>query len=604
MALPRQAYAASSAFPAIGHLPNRLPSSGHVLCARAPLAKHLGGSTPGAAQLARALQLLTGQLYLLPNVHAPPRDTQEAIFLHADGMLHYEPFFQDFGPYNLGMLKRFVVALDDRLKRAEPDSKKVYVTCGADARTRTNVACVCASYLVLRRGFDASKAAETVAPMHTVPFHDASTGLDTFQLRIPDVVGGLAKAVGLGWYNVDNFNVQEYEHYEQIENGDFNWIVPGKLLAFSGPSGPHTRFTPDMYVHLFRKIGVNCVVRLNERRYNRTVFVQAGIRHFDFLFPDGSNPPDGILRKFLALAEEAGAVVAVHCKAGLGRTGTLIAAYLMKHHRFTAAEAIGWIRLCRPGSIIGPQQHYLADMQAVLWRAGEDHRNVPPQLLPSGSPKAASQPTPPYFPPLATASPASPPTAAPSTSPAVQNIVMPAGAPGSRPPSSPPPQPTQRPPVPAPTQRRSSGDANATGLTQRRSSGDANASGQRRGSGDSGASAAPGTTAATTGPRGATPANGSGGRALFAARRLSTAGGIRPFLSPEPRSDSGHKAPFSSTAPNSDPPARGSAGGGPPLLSREPLRGSAGSGLRGSTAAAPFGRMAAVTGVGAPRRLW
>uniref|UniRef100_A0A3Q2NSA8 Tyrosine specific protein phosphatases domain-containing protein n=1 Tax=Fundulus heteroclitus TaxID=8078 RepID=A0A3Q2NSA8_FUNHE len=41
---------------------------------------------------------------------------------------------------------------------------------------------------------------------------------------------------------------------------------------------------------------------------------------------------------------------------GLGRTGTLIGCYLMKHYRFTAAEAIAWIRICRPGSVIGPQE--------------------------------------------------------------------------------------------------------------------------------------------------------------------------------------------------------------------------------------------------------
>lgn len=47
--------------------------------------------------------------------------------------------------------------------------------------------------------------------------------------------------------------------------------------------------------------------------------------------------------------------------AGLGRTGTLIGCYLMKHYRFTAAEAIAWIRICRPGSIIGPQQNFLEE---------------------------------------------------------------------------------------------------------------------------------------------------------------------------------------------------------------------------------------------------
>lgn len=47
--------------------------------------------------------------------------------------------------------------------------------------------------------------------------------------------------------------------------------------------------------------------------------------------------------------------------AGLGRTGTLIGCYLMKHFWFTAAEAIAWVRLCRPGSIIGRQQNFLEE---------------------------------------------------------------------------------------------------------------------------------------------------------------------------------------------------------------------------------------------------
>jgi len=56
----------------------------------------------------------------------------------------------------------------------------------------------------------------------------------------------------------------------------------------------------------------------------------------------------------------------VHCKAGLGRTGTAIAAFLMKNYRFSATEAIAWCRICRPGSIVGPQQHFLAVKQPEL----------------------------------------------------------------------------------------------------------------------------------------------------------------------------------------------------------------------------------------------
>lgn len=36
----------------------------------------------------------------------------------------------------------------------------------------------------------------------------------------------------------------------------------------------------------------------------------------------------------------------------------------MKHFKFPAAAFIGWIRIARPGSILGPQQYYLIQKEA------------------------------------------------------------------------------------------------------------------------------------------------------------------------------------------------------------------------------------------------
>ena len=79
----------------------------------------------------------------------------------------------------------------------------------------------------------------------------------------------------------------------------------------------------------------------------------------DLQFPDGTTPPDEIVEKFLEVCEKEKGAIAIHCKAGLGRTGTLIALYVMKHYGFPPAPFIGWIRIARPGSILGPQQVYL-----------------------------------------------------------------------------------------------------------------------------------------------------------------------------------------------------------------------------------------------------
>ena len=48
--------------------------------------------------------------------------------------------------------------------------------------------------------------------------------------------------------------------------------------------------------------------------------------------------------------------VMVHCLAGLGRTGTVLACYLIKHQKMSADEAIQKVRDERPGSIQSPPQ--------------------------------------------------------------------------------------------------------------------------------------------------------------------------------------------------------------------------------------------------------
>jgi hypothetical protein len=42
----------------------------------------------------------------------------------------------------------------------------------------------------------------------------------------------------------------------------------------------------------------------------------------------------------------------------------------MKHFGFTANEAMGWLRICHPGSIIGPQQQFLVNREDHMHRFG------------------------------------------------------------------------------------------------------------------------------------------------------------------------------------------------------------------------------------------
>jgi protein-tyrosine phosphatase len=170
------------------------------------------------------------------------------------------------------------------------------------------------------------------------------------------------------------------------QNGDLNWIVKDKILAFAGPSferhvSPegYCTLAPADYIPYFQRKKVELVVRLNKKLYHEQDFEQAGIRHMEAFFIDGSCPPMRILQQVLDGFESVptGKAFAVHCKAGLGRTGTCIGAYLMKHYRFTAAEAIGWMRICRPGCVIGPQQHFLKQIESRMWQEGAASGPIP-----------------------------------------------------------------------------------------------------------------------------------------------------------------------------------------------------------------------------------
>jgi len=182
-------------------------------------------------------------------------------------------------------------------------------------------------------------------------------------------------------------NRTRYEKYERVDMGDFNWVSPN-FLAFASPNVQPTHEIPPsspMYSTLpsniaevqrsglptpfknvlshFSARNIGLVVRLNSELYSSTYFTKLGIQHLNMIFDDGTCPPLSLVRQFINLAHEMITVrkknIAVHCKAGLGRTGCLIGAYLIYRHAFTANEIIAYMRFMRPGMVVGPQQHWL-----------------------------------------------------------------------------------------------------------------------------------------------------------------------------------------------------------------------------------------------------
>jgi hypothetical protein len=172
-----------------------------------------------------------------PNAPKPEKkDKKQIHFFNMDNELVYWNFFLDFGPLNLGQLVRFSQKLNDKLK-------KFPVVCfysSTHPAKRTNAIYLMCAWQVLYlsrspeeayRGFDEflqstvptgsrppvsdSQGAVTIAELP--PFHDASPIACTYDLTVMDCLKGIIKARQHGFFDLDSFNLEEYEYFEQVE---------------------------------------------------------------------------------------------------------------------------------------------------------------------------------------------------------------------------------------------------------------------------------------------------------------------------------------------------------------------------------------------------
>ncbi|XP_077980845.1 dual specificity protein phosphatase CDC14AB-like isoform X2 [Glandiceps talaboti] len=333
-------------------------------------------------ELLSASEIIKDRLYFA-TLRNKPRSTTNTHYFNVDDELVYENFYADFGPLNLAQLYRYCCKLNKKLKSFSLAKKKIVHYTSFDSRKRANAAFLIGAYTIIYLKKTPEEAYRPLIAGNNppyLPFRDASFGTCSYNLTLLDCLKAINKALESGFFHFDTFDVEEYEHYERVENGDFNWIVPDKFLAFSGPHNKskiengYPLHAPEAYFPYFRKHNVTTIIRLNKKIYDAKRFLDGGFDHHDLFFVDGSVPSDAHVQKFLSICENAEGAIAVHCKAGLGRTGTLIGCYKMKHYKFTAAECIAWLRICRPGSVIGPQQHFLEEKQASMWVQGDIYR--------------------------------------------------------------------------------------------------------------------------------------------------------------------------------------------------------------------------------------
>jgi len=123
----------------------------------------------------------------------------------------------------------------------------------------------------------------------------------------------------------------------------FRWILPGRLGTAPLPGAV---LSIDLDLVALKTVGVTMLITLTRGDLPQAKLAEHGLRNLHLPIYDREAPSTNQLRMLairMTRLLEQGEVLCVHCRAGLGRTGTVVAGWLM-HQGMTADAALQRLR--------------------------------------------------------------------------------------------------------------------------------------------------------------------------------------------------------------------------------------------------------------------
>jgi atypical dual specificity phosphatase len=146
----------------------------------------------------------------------------------------------------------------------------------------------------------------------------------------------------------------------------YYWLFPEIIAGGSLPGGREqsSRSEIDSDLRALANLNLRAILTLTENPLPIEALERAGVTSLHLPVPDMTAPTPEQLVTALDYIDRRlaqGSSVYVHCLMGQGRTGTVLAAYLVRAG-FSPATAIERIRALRPGSlVVEAQERAIAD---------------------------------------------------------------------------------------------------------------------------------------------------------------------------------------------------------------------------------------------------
>ena len=131
---------------------------------------------------------------------------------------------------------------------------------------------------------------------------------------------------------------------------NFGWLINNKLAGSGMP-------TSVAELEWVRKQGVKSIITMTENSLPESWIKDINYLHVpteDLSAPDMDKIDQTV--DFIQERIKNDEPIMIHCAAGIGRTGTILACYLIKYYNLSAKNAIEKVRKERPGSIQSESQ--------------------------------------------------------------------------------------------------------------------------------------------------------------------------------------------------------------------------------------------------------